>query len=230
MGNMYVSRRNPVHGWRAPQHLACAPAGPNSALDEQGPSYVEMGGDSEQLFFSRSSGTVSGDLFVSTSEGDNFGAAAPVSELNSPGNDIQPNVRKNGPVRGRAGIDRRPVGATGQPRAGDQHAGGRVAPVAVVGRADAAVRPRSGAGGLVGHLHEHAAVAASGGAGSCRCRPRAAWQIRGARRGCEGVFRTCLHAALATPRPDIGARITHDLRGIERRDGAVAIAVAAASS
>ena len=92
MGNMYVSRRNPVHGWRAPQHLACAPAGPNSALDEQGPSYVEMGGDSEQLFFWRSSGTVSGDLFVSTSEGDNFGAAAPVSELNSPGNDIQPNV------------------------------------------------------------------------------------------------------------------------------------------
>jgi WD40-like Beta Propeller Repeat len=96
MGDIYVSRRNPVHGWSAPQHLACAPAGPNSALDEQGPSYVEVDGDTEQLFFSRSSAAVPGDLFASTSAGDGFGAAAPVSELNSPGNDIQPNVRKNG--------------------------------------------------------------------------------------------------------------------------------------
>ena len=72
------------------------PAGPNSALDEQGPSYVEVDEDTEQLFFSRSSAAVPGDLFVSTSAGDDFGAAAPVSELNSPGNDIQPNVRKDG--------------------------------------------------------------------------------------------------------------------------------------
>src|ERR671919_1315915 len=58
MGDMYLTRRSPVHGWRAPQHLACAPAGPNSALDEQGPSYVEVDEGTEQLFFSRSSAAV----------------------------------------------------------------------------------------------------------------------------------------------------------------------------
>ena len=65
-------------------------------LDEQGPSYVEAGEGDAQLFFSRSSAAVPGDLFVSTDWGDGFSDAAPVSELNSPGNDIQPNVRKDG--------------------------------------------------------------------------------------------------------------------------------------
>jgi Tol biopolymer transport system component len=46
----------------------------------------------EQLFFSRSSGSVPGDIFVSA----DFGPASPVTELNSPDNDIQPNVRKDG--------------------------------------------------------------------------------------------------------------------------------------
>ena len=96
MGDMYLTRRNPVHGWRAPQHLPCAPAGPNSVLDEQGPSYVGAGEGDAQLFFSRSSAAVPGDLFVSTDWGDGFSDATPVSELNSPGNDIQPNVRKDG--------------------------------------------------------------------------------------------------------------------------------------
>jgi hypothetical protein len=96
MGDMYLTRRNRVHGWRAPEHLPCAPAGPNSALDEQGPSYAEAGEGDAQLFFSRSSATVPGDLFVSTDWGDGFSDAAPVSELNSAGNDIQPNVRKDG--------------------------------------------------------------------------------------------------------------------------------------
>jgi len=34
MGDIYVARRNPAHGWSEPEHLACAPAGPNSVLDE----------------------------------------------------------------------------------------------------------------------------------------------------------------------------------------------------
>jgi Tol biopolymer transport system component len=82
---------NPSHGWRTPRHLACAPDGPNSALDEQGPSLVEIDGV-EQLYFSRSAPTVPGDVFVAP----NFGPATAVAELNSPGNDIQPNVRKDG--------------------------------------------------------------------------------------------------------------------------------------
>lgn len=91
MGDIYITRNSPSHGWREPRHLDCAPEGPNSALDEQGPSLVEID-DVDHLFFSRSSSTVPGDIFVA----EDFGPATAVAELNSTGNDIQPNVRKDG--------------------------------------------------------------------------------------------------------------------------------------
>jgi WD40-like Beta Propeller Repeat len=99
-GDIYFTRRDPVHGWREPQRLACTTAGgPNSELDEQGPSYVEVGGQ-ELLYFSRNSVTpsVAGDIFVSRRLGcGGFGPASAVSGLNdAAGNDIQPNVRKDG--------------------------------------------------------------------------------------------------------------------------------------
>jgi len=94
LGDIFFSRLNRVHGWSDPDRLACAPAGPNSALDEQGPSYVEGGAAS--LYFSRSSGGVPGDIYVSQLEDGGFGPGSPVVELNSAGNDIQPNVRKDG--------------------------------------------------------------------------------------------------------------------------------------
>jgi hypothetical protein len=95
LGDIYFSRRNPAQGWSAPEHLACAPEGPNSALDEQGPSYIQG-----RLYFSRSTlppGS-SGELFFSEKQGDmSFGPASPIVELNDAGaNDIQPNVRKDG--------------------------------------------------------------------------------------------------------------------------------------
>jgi WD40-like Beta Propeller Repeat len=91
--DMYFTRRNPAGGWTAPKHFACAPAGPNGDLDEQGPSYVQG-----RLYFSRNSATVAGDLFVSKKRGNmSFGPARPISELNdAAANDIQPNVRKDG--------------------------------------------------------------------------------------------------------------------------------------
>ena len=97
LGDIYFTRYTKGHGWSEPQHLGCAPHGPNSPLDEQGPSYVGAGSQA-QLYFSRSSATVAGDLYVSTGRaGAAFGPAAPVAELNDPAaNDIQPNVRKNG--------------------------------------------------------------------------------------------------------------------------------------
>jgi hypothetical protein len=96
MGDVYVTRRHAVRGWLAPTHLACAPAGPNSALDEQGPSYVEVDGGA-MLYVSQSATGVAGEIVVSEQLPDgSFGPAAPLAELNSPGNDIQPNVRKDG--------------------------------------------------------------------------------------------------------------------------------------
>jgi hypothetical protein len=95
LGDIYRTRLNRAGEWRAPRHLACAPEGPNSTLDEQGPSYVEASG--AFLYFSRSSAIVPGDIYVSEKlEDGSFGPASPVAELNSAGNDIQPNVRKDG--------------------------------------------------------------------------------------------------------------------------------------
>ena len=97
MGDIYFTRHTRRHGWSEPQHLSCAPNGPNSELDEQGPSYVEAGWKNS-LYFSRSSATVPGDIFVSRGfAGWGFGPATAVTELNDPlANDIQPNVRKDG--------------------------------------------------------------------------------------------------------------------------------------
>src|SRR5215211_6991678 len=39
LGDIYFARREATGNWSRTRHLACAPAGPNSALDEQGPSY-----------------------------------------------------------------------------------------------------------------------------------------------------------------------------------------------
>jgi WD40 repeat protein len=97
MGDIYFTRLESDGDWREPRRLACAPTGPNGALDEQGPSYVEIGGRAF-LYFSRSSATVPGDIYVSRRRaGGSFGPAVPVAELNNAAaNDIQPNVRKDG--------------------------------------------------------------------------------------------------------------------------------------
>jgi WD40-like Beta Propeller Repeat len=98
LGDIYFTRFTRGSGWSEPQRLACAPDGPNSALDEQGPSYVASSKDSGSLYFSRSSAAAPGDIFVSSGvAGGAFGAAVPVTDLNDPAaNDIQPNVRKDG--------------------------------------------------------------------------------------------------------------------------------------
>jgi hypothetical protein len=96
LGDIYFTRYNPTNGWSEPRNLGCAPGGPNTALDEQGPSYVENDDDAF-LFFSSSSAVVLGDIYVSHKlSGWNFGRSTAVSGLNSPANDIQPNVRKDG--------------------------------------------------------------------------------------------------------------------------------------
>jgi WD40-like Beta Propeller Repeat len=92
LGDIYLTRLHPVAGWDEPTHLACAAdGGPNTALDEMGPSYVEVDG-AALLYFS--SGP---DIYVSERLADgSFGPAAPVAELNSAAVEMQPNVRKDG--------------------------------------------------------------------------------------------------------------------------------------
>ena len=91
MGDIYFTRSKPSGGWREPVNLGCGPTGPNSNLDEMGPSYVDTG-RVEQLYFS--SGP---DIYVSQHLSDgSFGPASALAELNSAASDIQPNVRSDG--------------------------------------------------------------------------------------------------------------------------------------
>jgi len=102
-GDIYYTHRTGAGGWAEPDRLLCAPAGPNSALDEQGPSWIDPSGrlrGQKQLYFSRSSASpvVAGEIYMSTrANGARFGPAAPVTALNdAAANDIQPNVRADG--------------------------------------------------------------------------------------------------------------------------------------
>lgn len=102
-GDIYYTHRSGAGTWAEPDRLLCSPAGPNSELDEQGPSWVDPSGTlrgKKQLYFSRSSVTpnVPGEIYVSERQnGARFGPATAVAELNDPAaNDIQPNVRADG--------------------------------------------------------------------------------------------------------------------------------------
>src|SRR5262245_65446928 len=57
-GDIYFTHRTGAT-WAEPERLLCAPAGPNSELDEQGPSWVDVSGGKlrgkKLLYFSRSS-------------------------------------------------------------------------------------------------------------------------------------------------------------------------------
>jgi len=102
-GDVYFTHRNSAGTWVEPERLLCAPAGPNSELDEQGPSWVDVSGKlrgPKHLYFSRSSASpsVPGEIFMSSRQaGARFGPATAVAELNdAAANDIQPNVRADG--------------------------------------------------------------------------------------------------------------------------------------
>jgi Tol biopolymer transport system component len=100
-GDIYFTHRSAAGAWAEPERLLCAPAGPNSELDEQGPSWISSSPNlrgKKLLYFSRSSATVSGEIYVSERQnGARFGTATAVAELNdAAANDIQPNVRADG--------------------------------------------------------------------------------------------------------------------------------------
>ena len=81
-----------TNGWSEPEHLACRPTGPNSPLDEQGPSYVRKHGAGGPLLLVR-------PRHLRERPDWRTGASVrptPVAELNTASSDIQPNVRKDG--------------------------------------------------------------------------------------------------------------------------------------
>lgn len=98
-GDIYLGRKNPVHGWSI-QHLGCdaTGTGPNFPGGEFGPSLVETK-EGTFLFFSSDGYDVGGDqdIYMSRQRADgSFGPATAVAELNTAQHDFMPNVRKDG--------------------------------------------------------------------------------------------------------------------------------------
>jgi hypothetical protein len=99
-GDIYLTRRSPATGeWAAPRNLGCASqGGPNGPGTEFGPTVVDT--DAGRLLLFSSGGDLGGntqDIYVSLEQGDwTFGPREPVGALNSPHDDIMPNISKDG--------------------------------------------------------------------------------------------------------------------------------------
>lgn len=95
-GDMYITRRNPAHGWEEPVNLGCSPIGPNTSGAEFSPSLVETD-EGMLLYFSSNVGGTQ-DVYVSRQRADGtFGPGEPVAELNLATHDDQmPNVSRDG--------------------------------------------------------------------------------------------------------------------------------------
>jgi len=96
-GDIYLTRKNPAHGWETPMNLGCAETGDgvNTSGGEFSPSLVEAGGN-VYLYFS-SDYTGNHDLYVSMMQPDgSFPPGVAVDELNTEFDDRMPSVSKNG--------------------------------------------------------------------------------------------------------------------------------------
>lgn len=178
-GDIYFSHRSGVGAWAEPERLLCAPAGPNSELDEQGPSYVDVNGKVRSrkfLYVSPSSVTpnVAGEIFVSTRQGSSrFGTATAVTELNdatanessrSQGRRVGGRVyleplrdaRRPGSLERDARADRGFMVVPGQSRQRGEHECRGDEAVALAGWQAAPVRPCTRAGGVERHLRDDA--------------------------------------------------------------------------
>lgn len=91
-GDIYLSRWRPDQGFEAPRNLGCEV---NSPADEFSPFPVENAGGGPGLFYS-STRAGTGDLYFSPWHGAGFGAGEPIAGVNSPSDDGQPNVSRDG--------------------------------------------------------------------------------------------------------------------------------------
>lgn len=99
-GDIYLTRRSPATGeWAAPRNLGCTfNGGPNGPGTEFGPTVVETEAGRLLLFSSGGDlGSNTQDIYVSAEQADwSFGLPDAVDELNSPKDDIMPNISKDG--------------------------------------------------------------------------------------------------------------------------------------
>jgi Tol biopolymer transport system component len=86
--DLYMTRRHVTQGWAAPENLGCTV---NSAANEASPSLVET-----ELYFSSTRGGGVGDIYVSSFDGNSFGAPVLAQGLNSAQDDFRPNLRRDG--------------------------------------------------------------------------------------------------------------------------------------
>ncbi len=93
--DIYMSRQSPAGDWSEPEHLPCAPEGPNTAATERSPSIIESKRGTF-LFFSSAGEAGDDDIFVSTARADgSFGPGRLVRRLSTPGyQDQMPTIRK----------------------------------------------------------------------------------------------------------------------------------------
>jgi hypothetical protein len=93
-GDMYISRQSPAGGWSDPVMLGCSPNGPNTTGGERSPSLVETPYGTF-LFYSTNGTTGHQDIHYSVMRKDGtFGPGKLVDALNTPSEDIMPNVRE----------------------------------------------------------------------------------------------------------------------------------------
>jgi hypothetical protein len=174
LGDIYFTRFTRQSGWSVPQRLACAPDGPNSALDEQGPSYVASSKDRGSLYFSQLGHRPGRHLRQRRRRRRSVRSGGSGHRAERPGRERHPAERPQGRERGRLllepGRDSRRSGHLGrdaeerqpglvghhEPRLAREHGRGGVAPVALAGREAAALRTRTRSGGHVRHLRRHA--------------------------------------------------------------------------
>jgi len=93
--DIYMTRLRPG-GWDPVANLGCASdGGPNSAANEASPFPLPERASGPVLYFS-STRSGNSDVYESLSRGGAFGAASPVTELNTGAQDGHPNLRRDG--------------------------------------------------------------------------------------------------------------------------------------
>lgn len=90
--DVYTARLKNKTGFQDVENIGCDA---NSSANEAGPAPIPERGEGPSLYFS-SNRTGNSDIYVSRSHGGRWGTAQPVAGVNSPSEDGQPSIRRDG--------------------------------------------------------------------------------------------------------------------------------------